>query len=365
MSKDSLDNIDAKLSEMLTNSMHTFDVAMNCLLGDTNLDTVRDDLYATDKAINELHREVRREMIVHSAVNSRNLDIPLLLSYMTMSKDIERIGDYCKNLFEIAETGNTFVKGDDLDEYIELRNDIGKLIVYLQSCLNLDDETKVQDLITLGSTISSDLDGRITSLLEKKEEAQYPVATTLFFRYLKRIVSHIVNASTALIMPTDQIDYLDILDCNDGDHGHPFATNFNPEINIREVTSESKHWEDNQWKIGPALKNKVSFDFPEIGYKNMYLMYHEELESLIKHFPEIKRARFWMTFGDSYLKHLEVLENVGMTSIKPVNYNETEIIPLQFLKKILPDPGSLGERTKGKTCIGTIITGKKDGKEEG
>ena len=209
MSKDSLDNIDAKLSEMLTNSMHTFDVAMNCLLGDTNLDTVRDDLYATDKAINELHREVRREMIVHSAVNSRNLDIPLLLSYMTMSKDIERIGDYCKNLFEIAETGNTFTKGDDLDDYIELRNDIGKLIVYLQSCLALDDESKVQDLITLGSSISSNIDRKITELLENKESIQYPVATTLFYRYLKRIVSHIVNAATALIMPTDQIDYLD------------------------------------------------------------------------------------------------------------------------------------------------------------
>ncbi len=209
MSKESLDNIDAKLSEMLTNSMHTYDLAMNCLLGDTNLDTVRDDLYSTDKSINELHREVRREMIVHSAVNSRNLDIPLLLSYMTMSKDIERIGDYCKNLFEIAETGNTFAQGDDLDSYIELRNDIGKLIVYLQSCLAVDDVSKVQDLITLGSSISSDIDVKITDLLEDKEKIQYPVATTLFFRYLKRIVSHIVNAATALIMPTDQIDYLD------------------------------------------------------------------------------------------------------------------------------------------------------------
>ena len=157
----------------------------------------------------------------------------------------------------------------------------------------------------------------------------------------------------------DNIEFLDILDCNDGDHGHPFATNFNPEINIREVTSDSKHWENNEWKIGPALKNKVSFDFPEIGSKNMYLMYHEELESLVKHFPEIKRARFWMTFGDNYLKHLEVLENIGMTSIKPINYNGTEIVPLQFLKSILPDPGSLGSRTKGKTCIGTIITGTK------
>lgn len=157
----------------------------------------------------------------------------------------------------------------------------------------------------------------------------------------------------------DNIEFLDILDCNDGDHGHPFATNFNPEINIREVTSDSKHWENNEWKIGPALKNKVSFDFPDIGSKNMYLMYHEELESLVKHFPEIKRARFWMTFGDNYLKHLEVLENIGMTSIKPINYDGTEIVPLQFLKSILPDPGSLGSRTKGKTCIGTIITGTK------
>ena len=206
---DLLDSIDAKLSEMLTNSMHVYDISMNCLLGDTNLETVREDLYSTDKQINELHREVRREMIIHSAVNSRNLDIPLLLSYMTMSKDIERIGDYCKNLFEIAETGNSFAKGDDLDTYMELKNDIGKLIVYLQSCLNLDDESKVQDLITLGSSLNNDLDEKITALLEDKEKIQYPVATTLFYRYLKRIVSHIINAATAIIMPTDQIDYLD------------------------------------------------------------------------------------------------------------------------------------------------------------
>lgn len=162
----------------------------------------------------------------------------------------------------------------------------------------------------------------------------------------------------------DCIDCLDILDCNDGDHGHPFATNFNPEINIREVTSNSKYWEDKQWKIGPALKSKISFNFPEIGHKNMYLMYHEELESLIKHFPEIKKARFWMTFGDNYLKYLEVLENIGMTSIVPVNHNGAEIIPLEFLKTILPDPSSLGEKTRGKTCIGTIISGKKNNTEK-
>ena len=162
----------------------------------------------------------------------------------------------------------------------------------------------------------------------------------------------------------DNIASLDILDCNDGDHGYPFATNFNPEINIREVTAASKHWENNKWEIGPALTNKVSFNFPEIGSKNMYLMYHEELESLTKHFPEIKKARFWMTFGDSYLKHIEMLQNIGMTSINPVNHKGINIIPLQFLKTILPDPGSLGKRTKGKTCIGTIITGQKKNKEK-
>ncbi len=178
-----------------------------------------------------------------------------------------------------------------------------------------------------------------------------PGATNVFTAYTKR---HYL----------DCIDSLDILDCNDGDHGYPFATNFNPEINIREVTSNSKYWEDKQWKIGPALKNKISFNFPEIGNKNMYLMYHEELESLIKHFPEIKRARFWMTFSDNYLKHLEVLENIGITSIVPINYNGAEIVPLQFLKTLLPDPNSLAGITKGKTCIGTIISGRKNNVEK-
>ena len=161
----------------------------------------------------------------------------------------------------------------------------------------------------------------------------------------------------------DRMDRLDILDCNGGDHGHPFATNFNPEINIREVTAPARHWEKGKWVESPALSERQGFDFPSVGERNMYLMYHEELESLTKHFPEIQRARFWMTFGDSYLKHLEVLQNVGLTSIEPVIYEGREIIPLQFLKAVLPDPGGLGERTKGKTCIGNVITGLKDGHE--
>lgn len=159
----------------------------------------------------------------------------------------------------------------------------------------------------------------------------------------------------------DRIDTLDILDCNGGDTGLPFATNFNPEINLREVTAPSRYWEDGQWIEGPALSQKQVFDFDQVGPKNMYLMYHEELESLVKFYPEIRRIRFWMTFGDSYLKHLEVLENIGMTRIEPMMFQGREIIPIEFLKALLPEPASLGPLTKGKTNIGTIATGVKDG----
>jgi saccharopine dehydrogenase (NAD+, L-lysine-forming) len=161
----------------------------------------------------------------------------------------------------------------------------------------------------------------------------------------------------------DEIHYLDIIDCNAGDHGLPFATNFNPEINIREVTANGRYWENGQWVETPPLSVNQVFDFPaEIGPKKIYMMYHEELESIVKHFPEIKRARFWMTFSDNYLKHLEVLGNVGMTSIEPVMFEGREIVPLQFLKALLPDPASLGPLTKGKTCIGCFAQGVKDGK---
>ena len=163
----------------------------------------------------------------------------------------------------------------------------------------------------------------------------------------------------------DEIHTLDIIDVNGGDHGYPFATNFNPEINIREVTAECRHWEDGQFVETPAMSTQQTFSCPEgIGTYNIYRMYHEELESLTKHFPSLKKAQFWMSFGDAYLKHLEVLGNVGMTGIEPVEYNGQQIVPIQFLKALLPDPASLGPRTKGKTCIGCVVTGIKDGKEK-
>jgi saccharopine dehydrogenase (NAD+, L-lysine forming) len=151
---------------------------------------------------------------------------------------------------------------------------------------------------------------------------------------------------------------LDILDCNGGDHGQAFATNFNPEINIREVTAPARHWENGEWVETPAMTIRQNFDFEGVGPKNMYLMYHEELESLARFIPEMERARFWMTFGDAYIQHLTVLQNVGMTRIDPVMYNGQEIIPLQFLKAVLPEPASLGPTTQGKTNIGDIATGE-------
>lgn len=176
----------------------------------------------------------------------------------------------------------------------------------------------------------------------------------------------------------DEIHYIDILDCNGGDHGYPFATNFSPEINIREVSANGRYWEaDGQsknkgepcshgvpgrWIETKPMEIKYTRNFKEVGDKDMYLMYHEELESLAKNIKGLKRARFFMTFGQSYLTHLKCLENVGMTSIEPVEFNGQQIVPLQFLSKVLPDPASLGPRTKGKTHIGILFQGIKNGK---
>ena len=175
------------------------------------------------------------------------------------------------------------------------------------------------------------------------------------------------NVYTALAAKNylEEVYEIDIIDANAGDHGQPFATNFNPEINIREVTAACRHWENGDWVETGALKTKRSFDFPDgIGPMNIYRMYHEEMESLVKHIPTIKKAQFWMTFSDNYLKHLEVLQNVGMTRIDEVEYNGQKIVPLQFLKAVLPDPGSLGPLTKGRTCIGVIARGLKDGQRK-
>ena len=161
----------------------------------------------------------------------------------------------------------------------------------------------------------------------------------------------------------DRIDTIDILDCNGGDHGYPFATNFNPEINLREVSAPGSYMENGKWVEVPAMSIKREYDFDGVGPKDMYLLHHEEIEALGRNMPEVKRIRFFMTFGQSYLTHMKCLENVGMLSTTPIDFEGHKIVPIQFLKALLPDPASLGPRTVGKTNIGCIFTGIKDGKE--
>ena len=173
-----------------------------------------------------------------------------------------------------------------------------------------------------------------------------------------------VFSAYALKHEFDEINYIDILDCNGGDHGYPFATNFNPEVNLREVSAPGSYWEDGHWVEIPAMSIKREYDFDAVGQKDMYLLHHEEIESLAENIPEVKRIRFFMTFGQSYLTHMKCLENVGMLSTTPIQFEGHEIVPIKFLKALLPDPASLGPRTHGKTNIGCIFTGKKDGKDK-
>lgn len=177
----------------------------------------------------------------------------------------------------------------------------------------------------------------------------------------------VTNVFAAWVMKhkLDEVHVLDIIDCNAGDHGHPFATNFNPEINIREVTARGRYWEHGEWVETDPLSWSMNHHFPgDIGEKKCFLMYHEELESLVLNLKGLRRARFWMTFSENYLNHLKVLGNVGMTRIDPVDFQGQQIVPIQFLKALLPDPASLGPLTKGKTCIGNLMRGLKDGREK-
>ncbi|NVK14700.1 MAG: saccharopine dehydrogenase family protein [Rhodobacteraceae bacterium] len=235
-----------------------------------------------------------------------------------------------------------------------------------------------QDLVLMDACLEAGIHYLDTANYEPEDEAKFEYKWQWAYqeRFKEAGLTAILGAGfdpgVTSIMATwvrkhklEGIRLIDVLDCNGGDNGKPFATNFNPEINIREVTAPARHWENGAWVESPAMTHKYEFDFPAVGKKNMYLMYHEELESLSTHFPEIERARFWMTFGDAYINHVTVLQNVGMTGIEPVMHNGQEIIPLQFLKTVLPDPSELGELTKGKTCIGDIITGPaKDGGAE-
>lgn len=232
-----------------------------------------------------------------------------------------------------------------------------------------------QDLTIMEACLETGVDYLDTANYEPRDEAKFEYKWQ--WAYQDRFKSAGVTAllgsgfdpgvtnvfiAYALKHHFDKINTVDILDCNAGDHGYPFATNFNPEINIREVTAKGRYFENGRWIETRPMEMSRVFDFPGIGPRKIYLLYHEEMESLTKHIPGVQRMRFWMTFGDSYLNHLKVIQNLGLDSIEPMEYQGRQIIPLQFLKALLPDPASLGACTKGKTNIGCIIKGEKGGK---
>ena len=261
------------------------------------------------------------------------------------------------------------VDADNTQELIELIQDINASIV-------INVALPYQDLTIMDACIATGVDYLDTANYEHPDEAKFeyklqwakdddfkkahimgllgsgfdPGVTNVFCAYAQK---HYF----------DEIHTIDILDCNAGDHGYHFATNFNPEINLREVSAKGRYWEDGKWIETDPMEIKMVWDYPEVGEKDSYLLYHEEMESLVKHIKGLKRIRFFMTFGESYLTHMKCLENVGMLGIEPVEHQGQKIVPIEFLKTLLPDPASLGPRTKGKTNIGIVAEGIKDGKK--
>jgi saccharopine dehydrogenase (NAD+, L-lysine-forming) len=262
------------------------------------------------------------------------------------------------------------VDADQVDEMVALINDFQPSLV-----INL--ALPYQDLAIMEACLATGVDYLDTANYEPRDTAKFEYSWQWAYhdRFKEKGIMALLGSGFdpgvtsvmtmyALKHYFDEIHQLDIIDCNAGSHGLPFATNFNPEINIREVTAKGRFYENGQWVETEPLSVKQEFEMPEnLGKLNIYLMYHEELESLAKFVPGLKRARFWMSFSDNYLKHLEVLGNVGMTGIEPIEFQGQQIIPLQFLKALLPDPASLGPKTKGKTCIGVVVEGVKDGKK--
>jgi saccharopine dehydrogenase (NAD+, L-lysine-forming) len=273
----------------------------------------------------------------------------------------------------LRRTGKTLatarVDADDPAETAALIRDTGATLV-------INVALPYQDLAIMDACLEAGCDYLDTANYEPKDVAKFEYGWQWAYRERFEAAGRsallgsgfdpgVTNVFTAWALKHhfDEIHTLDIVDVNAGDHGHAFATNFNPEINIREVTAPCRHWENGEFVETPPMSEHRAFTCPQgVGTHEIYRMYHEELESLTKHLPGLRRASFWMSFSPNYLKHLEVLGNVGMTRIDEVDYRGQKIVPLQFLKAVLPDPGGLGERTKGRTCIGNIVTGVKDGR---
>ncbi len=309
---------------------------------------------------------------VGQVVAHKCAQLPEVFSDITLASRTE---SKCKNIAEqIREKQGRTIKTAQVDA--DNVPELVALILKLQPELVINVALPYQDLTIMDACLETGVNYLDTANYEPLDTAKFEykwqwayhdkfVGANLMALLGSGFDPGATNVFTAWIAKHyfDEIHTLDIIDVNGGNHGYPFATNFNPEINIREVTAECKHWENGKFVVTPPMSLKQSFTCPDgVGTYNIYRMYHEELESLTKNFPTLKKAQFWMSFGESYLKHLEVLGNVGMTRIDPVEFQGQQIVPIQFLKALLPDPASLGPRTTGKTCIGCHVTGLKDGK---
>ncbi|MBB3187792.1 saccharopine dehydrogenase family protein [Microbacter margulisiae] len=305
-------------------------------------------------------------VVAHKIAQNKTVFTDILLASRTKSKCDAIANDVKKRTGVEIKTAQ--VDADNVNELIALFRSFNPELV-------VNVALPYQDLTIMDACLAAGVNYMDTANYEPKEEAKFEYSWQ--WAYQERFkaagltailgcgfdpgVTSIFTAYAAK-HHFDEIHYLDIVDCNAGDHGKAFATNFNPEINIREVTQKGKYWENGQWVWTEPHEIHQPLNYPEIGAKESYLIYHEELESLVKNFPTLKRARFWMTFGQEYLTHLRVIQNIGMARIDEVEYNGQKIVPIQFLKAVLPNPGDLGENYTGWTSIGCRISGTKDGK---
>lgn len=307
-------------------------------------------------------------VVVHKCCQNKDIFEDIMLASRTKSK-CDEIKKVCDPKYGV-NIKTAKVDADNTNELVELIKSFSPDIV-------INVALPYQDLTIMDACLETGVDYLDTANYEPIDTAKFEYSWQWAYKekFEKKGITAVLGAgfdpgvtgvfsAYAMKHYFDEINYIDILDANAGDHGYPFATNFNPEINIREITANGRYFENGEFIDTKPLEIKKTYDFPVIGEKEMYLLYHEELESLAKNIKGIKRIRFFMTFSQKYLTHLTVLENVGMTSIKPINFEGKEIVPLQFLKAVLPDPSSLGARTKGKTNIGCIFRGKKDGQDK-
>lgn len=303
-------------------------------------------------------------VVAHKVAQNADVFTDIMLASRTKSKCdaiAQKIG---KNKIKTAQ-----VDADNVEDLKRLFNEYKPELV-------INVALPYQDLTIMDACLACGVNYLDTANYEPKDEAKYEYSWQWAYKdkFEKAGLTAILGCgfdpgvtsvftAYAAKHHFDELHELDIVDCNAGDHGKAFATNFNPEINIREVTQKGKYWENGKWIETEPHEIHQPINYPNIGPRESYVIYHEELESLVKNFPTLKRARFWMTFGQEYLTHLRVIQNIGMSRIDPIIYNGVEIVPIQFLKAVLPDPGDLGENYTGETSIGCRIKGIKDGKE--